>query len=227
MFELSIDPELKARVPVIAVGWIAVTVTSGIAGSGMSSGQDDELWREIATAARRFSGLTMDQARQAPPIRALRDAYRTLGNDPTRYRGSNEALVRRIVQGKNLYPVGTLVDLGNLVSLETLHSTGTFDRERFEEPVVLRIGRAGESYLGIGRGEINLAGLPVFADRVGPFGCTTSDSQRTCVRGETKHVVMVIVSFLGRQGPDDAVARAAGLWVRYAGATSLDHGIVA
>ena len=73
----------------------------------------------------------MDEARKSPPIKALRDAYRALGNDPTRYRGSNEALVRRISQGKDLYRVNTVVDINNLISLETLHSAGTFDLDVF------------------------------------------------------------------------------------------------
>jgi DNA/RNA-binding domain of Phe-tRNA-synthetase-like protein len=51
--------------------------------------------------------MTMEQARKFPAIKALRDAYRTLGNDPTRYRGSNEALVRRITQGKELFATYT------------------------------------------------------------------------------------------------------------------------
>jgi len=106
--------------------------------------------------------MTMDEARRFPPIKALRDAYRALGNDPTRYRGSNEALVRRIVQGKELYRVNTVVDINNLISLETLQSAGTFDLDQIQPPVTFHAGRPSESYLGIGRGEIKIAGLPVF-----------------------------------------------------------------
>ena len=96
----------------------------------------------------------MEQARKFPPIKALRDAYRALGNDPTRYRGSNEALVRRITQGKDLYRVNTVVDINNLVTLETLYSAGTFDFGHLQPPITFRIGQPGESYSGIGRGEI-------------------------------------------------------------------------
>ncbi|NLX99585.1 MAG: hypothetical protein GXY83_25905 [Rhodopirellula sp.] len=78
-----------------------------------------------------------------PPIKALRDAYRALGNDPTRYRGSNEALVRRISQGKELYRVNTVVDINNLVSLQTLHSVGTFDMEHVSPPITFCIGQPG------------------------------------------------------------------------------------
>ena len=153
MIDLYIAPDLKAVAPNVVVGCITANVHV--------TEHDDGLWQEIEAAVVRFRGMTMDEARKFPPIKALRDAYRALGNDPTRYRGSNEALVRRIVQGKELYRVITVVDINNLISLETLHSAGTFDLERIQPPVVFRAGMPGESYAGIGRGEIKIEGLPV------------------------------------------------------------------
>ena len=166
------------------------------------------------------------QARKFPPIKALRDAYRTLGNDPTRYRGSNEALVRRITQGKDLYRVNTVVDINNLVTLETLHSAGTFDFDHLQPPITFRIGQPNESYLGIGRGEIKIEGLPVFVDQLGPFGSTTSDSERTMVRLQTERILMVIISFGGRGQLRHAVERAVGLLERYTGATDVETEVV-
>jgi DNA/RNA-binding domain of Phe-tRNA-synthetase-like protein len=217
MFPLTISPDLKAKVSV-AVGWItaAVHVTE----------HDDGLWGDIETATIRFRGMTMDDARKFPPIKALRDAYRALGNDPTRYRGSNEALVRRITQGKDLYRVNTVVDINNLVTLETLNSAGTFDFDHIQPPITFRIGQPGESYSGIGRGEIKIEGLPVLADSVGPFGSTTSDSERAMVRVETTKILMVVISFRGRDRLDEAVQRSTGLLGRYAGATEIETGLV-
>jgi DNA/RNA-binding domain of Phe-tRNA-synthetase-like protein len=215
---LTISPDLKAKAPAVAVGWITATVCN--------SQHDEALWAEIEVAASRFCGMTMDDARKFPPIKALRDAYRALGNDPTRYRGSNEALVRRITQGKELYRVNTVVDINNLISLETLHSAGTFDFDRIQPPIIFRIGQPGETYSGIGRGEIKIEGLPVFADQVGPFGSTTSDSERTMVRLETTRILMVVISFLGGDGMEAVVQRAAGLLEKYAGATGVETGVV-
>jgi len=218
MIDLTIAPDLKAKVPDVAVGWITAAVRN--------SQHDDTLWAEIKAAAARLQGMTMENARKFPPIKALRDAYRALGNDPTRYRGSNEALVRRITQGKDLYRVNTVVDINNLVSLETLNSAGTFDLEHVTPPIIFRVGQPGESYLGIGRGEIKIEGLPVFADLRGPFGSTTSDSERTMVRLETTKILMVVISFLGTDGMDAVVQRAARLLERYVGARDLGIGVV-
>lgn len=218
MLPLTISPDLKTVVPNVVVGFVAASVRN--------SPHDEALWQEIEAAAARFRGMVMDDARKFPPIKALRDAYRALGNDPTRYRGSNEALVRRITQGKDLYRVHTVVDINNLISLETLHSAGTFDLDRMEPPIIFRIGQPGEFYSGIGRGEIKIEGLPVFNDQAGPFGSTTSDSERTMVRLETTRIMMVVISFLGAESMDVALGRAAGLLERYAAATQIETGMV-
>ncbi len=218
MILLTISPDLKSKLPNVAVGWITAAVSV--------AEHDAELWKEIETAASRFRGMTMEQARKFPPIKALRDAYKTLGNDPTRYRGSNEALVRRITQGKDLYRVNTVVDINNLVTLETLYSAGTFDFDHLQPPIIFRIGQPDECYSGIGRGDIKLENLPVFADQLGPVGSTTSDSERAMVRLATERILMVIISFGGRDRLDEAVERASGLLERYAGATDVETGIV-
>ncbi len=215
---LSLSPDLKSKIRAVTVGWITATV--------QVAEHDEGLWREIEAAVDRFRGMTMEQARKFPPVKALRDAYRALGNDPTRYRGSNEALVRRITQGKQLYRVNTVVDINNLISLETLHSAGTFNLEHVRPPIVFRIGQEGESYAGIGRGEIKIEGLPVFADQLGPFGSTTSDSQRAMIRLETTRIMMVIISFLGSEGMEATLQRAVGLLERYAAAREIETGVV-
>ena len=218
MLTLTIANSMKINVPGIAVGWITAAVRV--------AEHDAELWQEVEAAAARFRGMTMEQARKFPAIKSLRDAYKALGNDPTRYRGANEALVRRITQGKELYRVNTVVDVNNLVTLETLYSGGSFDFQRIEPPITFRIGRLGESYQGIGRGEIRLEGLPVFVDQLGPFGCTTSDSERAMVRPETTGMLMVFISFRGPDRLEEALPRAVGLLERYARAAGVETGVV-
>jgi DNA/RNA-binding domain of Phe-tRNA-synthetase-like protein len=202
----------------VAVGWITARA--------VVAAHNAELWREIELAAERFRGMPMVEARKFAAIKSLREAYKTLGNDPTRYRGANEALVRRISQGKELYQVNTVVDISNLVTLETLYPGGTFDRDRVQPPITFRIGAPGEAYAGIGRGEIKLAGLPVFADRLGPFGSTTSDCERTMVRLETTRILIVLISFRGVERLNEPVLRAVQLLEKYAQAANAETGIV-
>jgi DNA/RNA-binding domain of Phe-tRNA-synthetase-like protein len=100
----------------------------------------------------------------------------------------------------------------------------TFDFDRIQPPIILRVGQPGETYSGIGRGEIKIEGLAVFADQLGPFGSTTSDSERTMVRLETAKILMVVISFMGSEGMEGVVGRTAGLLVKYAGAATNQYG---
>ncbi len=95
-----------------------------------------------------------------------------------------------------------------------------------QPPIIFRIGQPGELYSGIGRGEIKIEGLPVFTNQAGPFGSTTSDSERTMVRPETTRIMMVVIFFLGAEGMDTALGRAVGLLERYAGAKEIESGVV-
>ena len=58
--------------------------------------------------------------------------------------------------------------------------------------LVLGVGREGEIYHGIGRGELNIAGLPVYRDAVGGIGTPTSDEERTKIGLDTTHLLMII-----------------------------------
>ena len=85
---------------------------------------------------------------------------KNLGKDLSRYRGSAEALLRRVLSGKGMYKINTVVDINNLVSLKTFHPIGSYDLEKIKAPLTFRAGRPGESYKGIGKEVINVEQLP-------------------------------------------------------------------
>ena len=133
-------------------------------------------------------------------IAATRKVYRICGKDPSRYRPASEALIRRILQGKNLYQKDTLVDLVNLASIAYGYSIGGFDADRFEgDTLTLGIGKTDEPYEGIGRGMINIEGLPVYRDAKGGVGTPTSDNERTKIELTTTHLVVLINGYDGNK----------------------------
>jgi DNA/RNA-binding domain of Phe-tRNA-synthetase-like protein len=142
--------------------------------------------------ARKQEEFTVESLAEAEPIRAIRALFRSWGMDPSKYRPASEALLRRVVQSKGLYRVSNVVDIGNLVSIETGWPLGCYDRSQIAEPVVLRHGLPGESYEGIGKKTWNLEGRPVLADPAGPFGSPISDSTRSMITESAKDVVIVI-----------------------------------
>ena len=161
-----------------------------------------------------------------PNLGESRRGYRACGKDPGRWRVSSEALYRRVRQGKDLYRIHTVVDVNNLVSLETGFSLGSYDRDRLEGTVTLRRGRPGESYPGIGKDAVDLSFMPLLADASGPVGSPTSDSTRAMVTPETRRLLTVIYSFSPRAELEKALALAARRFETLAGASGLEFGMV-
>ena len=159
----------------------------------------DELWQEIERFTMEYrEKYTVDSIKEMPSIQATRTAYKRCGKDPSRYRPSGEALCRRLLRGLELYRVDTIVDLINLVSIASGYSIGGFDADKFEgDTLTLGIGRAGEPYEGIGRGELNIEGMPVYRDAVGGVGTPTSDNERTKLSLETTHLLAIVNGYDG------------------------------
>ena len=163
---------------------------------------------------------------ESPQILTTRAAYKILGKDPARYRGSAEALLRRVIAGKGLPRINAVVDIINLVSVESRLSIGLYDLAHVQGDIVFRAGRAGETYKGIGKYDLNLEGLPVFCDASGPHGSPTSDSERTMVTSATNHALAVIISFSGKEGLDRWAQRMSGLFAQYAFGNSCGTQII-
>ncbi len=158
-----------------------------------------ELWDEIKALGKKFKEtLTTESLKEISGIAATRKVYRACGKDPSRYRPASEALIRRMLQGKELYQRDTLVDLVNLASIAYGYSIGGFDADKFEgDTLTLGVGKADEPYEGIGRGMINIEGLPVYRDKTGGVGTPTSDNERTKMTIDTTHLVVLINGYDG------------------------------
>ena len=160
-----------------------------------------DLWNEINTLGEEFKNkLTIETLKEISGIAATRRIYRICGKDPSRYRPAAEALIRRILQGKTLYQIDTLVDLINLASMKYGYSLGGFDADKFVgNTLELGVGKEGEPYEGIGRGMINIQGLPVYRDGIGGVGTPTSDNERTKIIINTNHLLVLINGYDGNE----------------------------
>ena len=167
----------------------------------MNSPYCEELWQEIKALGERYrSELTTESLKDMTSIAATRRVYKACGKDPSRYRPASEALIRRMLQGKELYQRDTLVDLVNLASIAYGYSIGGFDADKFVgNTLTLGIGREGEPYEGIGRGLLNICGLPVYRDAEGGVGTPTSDNERTKMTIDTLHLVVLINGYDGNE----------------------------
>lgn len=159
------------------------------------------LWDEINEMGEHYrQTLTTETLKDLPGIAATRRVYRACGKDPSRYRPASEALIRRQLKQKDLYQIDTLVDLINLASIAYGYSIGGFDASKFVgDTMTLGVGREGEPYEGIGRGMINIAGLPVYRDAKGGVGTPTSDNERTKIDINTTHLLVLINGYDGNE----------------------------
>lgn len=209
MTKLAIDPLLKQKCPGTALGWLTAQV--------VPSDTEDRLIEEMRSLESAILQLPEPRALlESSKILATRGGYKALGKDPARYRGSAEALLRRLLSGKGFPQINTVVDVINLVSVESRLPIGLYDLAQVKGDIVFRAGRAGETYKGIGKYDLNLEGLPVFSDEAGPHGSPTSDSERTMVTRATTSVAAIVVSFGGTEGLDSASERLAALLQKYA-----------
>lgn len=178
--------EIAIGIPGVRLGFVeADGVTVGPASAELVREVDEE----CARVRRKF---TVEALAEAEAIVAVRTMFRKWGLDPSKYRPSSEALLRRVVQGKGLYSVSNVVDAGNLGSIETGWPYGVYNRAAISAEICLRLGAPGEKYEGIGKRVWHLEGRPVLADATGPFGSPISDSTRTQVREGVSEILAVI-----------------------------------
>ena len=214
MTKISISPELKNHCPRLRLGCIESDVLVAEASEALLS--------EINSRIEQLKqSLELDEISKIPAIEASRKAYKACGKDPARYRLSAEALLRRVVSGKGLYQISNVVDQLNLVSVSTGFSIGGYDADQIQGEIIFGIGRTGEPYTGIGKGELNIANLPVFRDESGAFGTPTSDSERTGVTGKTSRFLMILIDFDGDDQLNVAVQMAVSLLEKYCRATNI------
>lgn len=193
MISVSVMPEIATACPAFVGACLVAKV--------VNSPFDAQLWEKIeATQAQLRQTLDTESLKQQPSIAATRQVYKTLGKDPSRYRPASESLIRRLLQGKNLYQANTLVDLINLASIVHGYSIGGFDASKIAGSALrLGVGKADEPYEGIGRGMLNIEGLPVYRDELGGFGTPTSDNERTKLTLETSQLLVLINGYDGNE----------------------------
>lgn len=218
--QLRIDEEMKKICPAVRVGCFQYKAEVEKKNEDMWSYLKKDIFKKTKDAIFDYG------VNDIPNIKESRTAYKAFGKDPSRYRVSSEALIRRIGQGKGLYEVNTVVDTNNLISIESGFSVGSYDAEKIGDELIFRIGREEETYQGIGKDEINIAYLPVLADDAGAVGSSTSDSKRAMITEETKEVLTLIYSFSDNTDLEKAMEYGREYLEKYAGAHEIECWIV-
>lgn len=217
---LVIDSRMKELWPAVRVGCLQYQVQVEKKNPEQWAYLKKEIYKKAKDAIFDYG------VNEIPNIKESRAAYKAFGKDPSRYRVSSEALIRRIGQGKGLYEVNTVVDVNNLISIESGFSVGSYDTARMGEDLVFRIGEAGETYKGIGKEEIKIDALPVLADAQGAIGSSTSDSERAMITEDAQEVLTLIYSFSDNQDLEKALESGRRYLEQYAKTSGIQSWIV-
>jgi len=219
MKAIEISSTLKETVPHLIIGTLRTNIQVKESDEGLI-----KLLNKEGSMIQETENI--EDVAKLPPIRDTREAYKSLGKKPARYRVSSEALHRRIIQGKGLYFINNVVDITNLVSIKSGFGICLYDAEKINGKVSFRIAERGETYFGIGKYELNLENLPVFSDKEGAFGSPTSDSERTMIRPQTKRIFFNIVSFSKESNMDYWLQQAEELFKTWANGQNFSKAVI-
>jgi DNA/RNA-binding domain of Phe-tRNA-synthetase-like protein len=186
MVSVQIDASLRSRIPGITFGCVTI--------NGLQVRERDEkLWDALEQVCQRLAHeYTLDKLGTDNHISAVRGMQKAFGFDPTRYRPSSEALLRRVLKGLGIYQINTAVDVNNWCSLEFLLPMCIYDLRMVKGQIRIRLGEAGEQYQGIGRQVFQMEGKVIVTDDEGVMGNTVSDSERTKVTRATRDIFLMI-----------------------------------
>jgi DNA/RNA-binding domain of Phe-tRNA-synthetase-like protein len=213
-YVLQISPDLTIAFPGLRV----VEIEIGNLKIKKSDPQLEEFKSKKQTEIRgRIKSL--EEVKNLPIFRAYRDFYWKVGIDPTKTRPAGEALTRRILAGKDLPTINTLVDSYNIASAESFVAIAAFDLSVVSrDSLVMRRASEGEAFLGIGMSsQIKLSGIEIVIedqakrDLIAVYPYRDSDSSK--VTESTKDVLLMSCGVPGI--PDEALNAAASLTREY------------
>jgi DNA/RNA-binding domain of Phe-tRNA-synthetase-like protein len=209
MIEIGISAEFKAKCGKAALGCVEAVVATGATPPGL-----DEALRSCEG---KIAKLPEPRAvLESSAILATRAGYKALGKDPARYRGSAEALLRRLIAGKGMPRIHNVVDVINLVSVESRLPIGLYDLAQLEGAIEFRAGRPRETYIAIGKHDLYIEA----------HGSPKSDCERTMVTDATTRVLAIIISFSGASALDSPMKRMKEMLETFCGAKEVDFKIV-
>ncbi|NPA36334.1 MAG: hypothetical protein GXO47_05745 [Chlorobi bacterium] len=219
MKNIVISENIKEKLPDLILGVLKFNVRTEPSSGELKQMLDNRV-KELEKI------LTPESIRETETVKANKDAYRKLGKDPNRYRPASESLMRRVANGKGLYFINNVVDILNLISINTGYSICGYDYDKINGDITFGIGEKNEPYEGIGRGMLNIEKLPVFRDDTGAFGTPTSDSVRTMVTEDTTTFLMIIIGFGNEDKLRETMEETKALYENHAGGKNFTSQII-
>ncbi len=184
--DVHIHPSLAERLPGFGLGVICYDGVAVAESPKLLQGRIN-LFVESLRAEHELSRLA-----EIEGVREWRAAFKRAGIDPSRYRPSSEALLRRLLQGQPFFWVNSCVDVNNFLSVRYALPYGIYDRTELRGPIVCRLGTDEDRYDGLNGRLMQMDGKLLLADDLGAFGSPIVDSVRTSVKQTSRDLLQVI-----------------------------------
>lgn len=212
--KITIHESISHVVPNCRLGYLTINDVVVRGTPTALSQQFDKLQIEVGQA------YNMDILPKLPRVLAVRNMYKKLHFDPARYRPASEALVRRVLQKKNLYYVNSAVDVNNYCSIKYLLPFGLYDLDQIVGDVSYNLATEGQ-YTNMTGKTVSTENKPFLTDDVGVFGNPTADSRRTAVNLTTRNLLAVVYAdeSVSTSELNDIMDFAADMFVCYNGGT--------
>ncbi|MBM6616995.1 B3/B4 domain-containing protein [Bacillus suaedaesalsae] len=183
--KVTIDPSVLSKVPDFKIGVIIyedITVSSS---PQMIKGRF-QLYQESISFDLEERPLSDYKG-----VKEWRSVFKKLGMDPSKYRPSHEALVRRIAKKDFLVTIHSAADINNFFSLQYGIPIGIYDKEKINGDIVIKLGQENEQYEGLNNRNIDANQKLISLDNSGPFGSPFVDSRRTAVTEQTTSAIQI------------------------------------
>ncbi len=206
MPQFRIDPAVYTHAPDLTVGLV---VAKNITNPPSSPDVIARLRKAEADVRARFT--TVDAVKDHPNIAAWQTVHKSFGSNPNKFPPSILALLKRVVNGKDLPSISTLVDLYNILSLEHIVPAGGEDLNACHGDIRLCLAQGNESFRTIGgtEDEPPEPGEIIYRDDDGAI-CRKfnwREAERTCLTNNTTNAVLVLeaVPPMTREGLESAL----------------------
>ena len=195
------DPELLERFPTTVGGLVhARGVRNGPASPALVAEFRDEQEHALERIGAESVGTL-------PSIVAWRRVFTAFGVEPTRYRNAAEALLRRLMKHGEIPSVGTLVDIGNLVSVRYSMPVAVLDLGRVADGITVRFADGREKFTDLGKdtAEHPVHGEVIFADEAGIVHARRwcwRQSAQSAARADTDEILLAVEGHHGTAADD-------------------------
>lgn len=121
----------------------------------------------------------------------VRNLFKKIKLDPTKYRPSSEALFRRCHKDGYIPFINNIVAICNYCSLKYLIPIGCYDLDKISDNLTIKIGGKGDKFFSLRSTEFMAEGRIIIADEQSAFGSPIVDSIRASVKENSKNVALV------------------------------------